>query len=295
MVRPVTIILYHNTAANQVNTVKYIADNPLGFFEGMLYSRFEAVKKNPLLIDPFRNSVYSEYSAFAEKKKEVGLFNALSYKAGEGFFLIAEAGISSYVSKGISAKFKTPTGGKNPLLDEPSINKNNFKLNKNAKPATNKVVNNPKDTFSGILKDETGSVRLGGKGNAGSGVNRVGKSGAISHPVVDSPRVGSGLKNDPFHDISDIIDNYAKDAKRFDLPNKKGHIDDLYQIEGSIVKYKTNFNKVKNNAPEMVQTKEIIDGVFEWVVDPTISGVTHRTFIPGGKVSGKINQWGVVK
>ncbi|KHD13466.1 hypothetical protein [Clostridium butyricum] len=61
-------------------------------------------------------------------------------------------------------------------------------------------------------------------------------------------------------------------------------MDDLYQIEGSIVKYKTNFDKVKNNAPEMRQTKEIMDGVFEWVVDPTTKTVTHRTFIPGGKV-----------
>ncbi|MGO5136351.1 hypothetical protein ACTQ31_06380 [Clostridium butyricum] len=50
------------------------------------------------------------------------------------------------------------------------------------------------------------------------------------------------------------------------------------------MKYKTNFDKVKNNAPEMRQTKEIMDGVFEWVVDPTTKTVTHRTFIPGGKV-----------
>ncbi|MEI3613058.1 hypothetical protein [Pseudogracilibacillus sp. SO30301A] len=42
----------------------------------------------------------------------------------------------------------------------------------------------------------------------------------------------------------------------------------------------------------MLQTKETIDGVFEWVVDPTTNTVTYRTFIPGGKVTGKINQWG---
>ena len=124
------------------------------------------------------------------------------------------------------------------------------------------------------------------------GIKGVREAETISHPVLEYPRVGSGLKNDPYHNISDIIDNYAKDAQRFDLPNKKGHMDDLYQIEGSIVKYKTNFDKVKNNAPEMRQTKEILDGVFEWVVDPTTKTVTHRTFIQGGKVSGKINQWG---
>ncbi|WP_241740719.1 hypothetical protein [Lysinibacillus sphaericus] len=117
-------------------------------------------------------------------------------------------------------------------------------------------------------------------------------TGELKHPVLDNPRVGSALKDDFYHNFNDIIDNYAVDAQRFDLPNKKGHMDSLYQIEGSMVKYETKYVKVKNNAPEMLQTKETIDGVFEWVVDPTTNTVTHRTFIPGGKVSGKINQWG---
>ncbi|MGF0470785.1 hypothetical protein ACQQ6W_14215 [Lysinibacillus fusiformis] len=117
-------------------------------------------------------------------------------------------------------------------------------------------------------------------------------TGELKHPVLDNPRVGSALKDDFYHNFNDIIDNYAVDAQRFDLPNKKGHMDSLYQIEGSMDKYETKYVKVKNNAPEMLQTKETIDGVFEWVVDPTTNTVTHRTFIPGGKVSGKINQWG---
>ncbi|MEK4522393.1 T7SS effector LXG polymorphic toxin [Psychrobacillus sp. FSL W7-1493] len=114
----------------------------------------------------------------------------------------------------------------------------------------------------------------------------------LKHPILDSPRVGSALKDDFYHNFNDIIDNYAKDAQRFDLPNKKGHMDSLYQIEGSVVKYESKYVKVKNNAPELLQTKETKDGVFEWVVDPTANTVTHRTFIPGGKVTGKINQWG---
>lgn len=68
-------------------------------------------------------------------------------------------------------------------------------------------------------------------------------------------------------------------------------MDSLYQIEGSVVKYETKYVKVKNNASEMLQTKKIIDGVFEWVVDPTTNTVTHKTFIPGGKVTRKIIQW----
>jgi hypothetical protein len=73
--------------------------------------------------------------------------------------------------------------------------------------------------------------------------------------------------------------------------NKKGHIDMFYQIEDSIVKYDTKYVKLKNNTTETIQTKETINGVLEWVVDPTTNTVTHRTFIPNGKVSGKINQW----
>jgi hypothetical protein len=115
---------------------------------------------------------------------------------------------------------------------------------------------------------------------------------AIKHPVLDNPRVGSALKDDFYHKFDDIIDNYARDAQRFDLPNKKGHMDSLYQIEGSMVKYDTKYIKVKNNAPKMVQNKQTVNGVFEWVVDPTTNTVTHRTFIPNGKVTGKINQWG---
>ncbi|WPK12105.1 hypothetical protein R6U77_19815 [Lysinibacillus louembei] len=119
-----------------------------------------------------------------------------------------------------------------------------------------------------------------------------GVKGKLKHPVLDNPRVGSALKDDFYHNFNDIIDNYTVDAQRFDLPNKKGHMDSLYQIEGSMVKYETKYVKVKNNAPEMLQTKETIDGVFEWVVNPKTNTVTHRTFIPGGEVTGKINQWG---
>lgn len=125
-------------------------------------------------------------------------------------------------------------------------------------------------------------------------VNKVASKSVknLKHPVLDNNRVGSALKEDFYHSFNDIVDNYAINAQRFDLPNRKGHMDSLYQIEGSMVKYDTKYKKVKNNAPEMIEKKETIRGVFEWVVDPTTNKVTHRTFIPGGKVSGKINQWG---
>ncbi|MEH6852188.1 hypothetical protein SAMN04488168_11065 [Bacillus sp. 491mf] len=158
-----------------------------------------------------------------------------------------------------------------------------------------KTVQNGKDTLQKIQSSssdggsvkkvkETNKLDKGGHGTKGTD--------ELKHPVLDNTRVGSALKDNFYHSFNDIIDNYAVDAQRFDLPNKKGHMDSLYQIEGSMVKYDTKYVKVKNNAPEVLQTKKTINGVFEWVVDPTTNKVTHRTFIPDGKVTGKINQWG---
>jgi hypothetical protein len=68
------------------------------------------------------------------------------------------------------------------------------------------------------------------------------------------------------------FDNYAGDATKFVIPTKgPGGVvireSELSQIEGS------------NNG---------VEGVFEWIVDE--GDVTHRRFIPGGKVTGFPNQ-----
>ncbi|MGG0386295.1 pre-toxin TG domain-containing protein [Priestia filamentosa] len=136
---------------------------------------------------------------------------------------------------------------------------------------------------------ETGEVK---RHTPNKNTEKTKVSRELKHPVLDNTRVGSALKDDSYHNFNDIIDNYVVKAQRFDLPNRKGHVDSLYQIEGSMVKYETQYGKVKDNAPTMLEKKKTIDGVFEWVVDPTTNKVTHRTFIPNGKVTGKINQWG---
>ncbi|MDA8142164.1 MAG: fibronectin type III domain-containing protein [Desulfobacteraceae bacterium] len=95
----------------------------------------------------------------------------------------------------------------------------------------------------------------------------------IDNAVIGKPRVGSANKlPDGQHGFNDIIDNYAGDAAKFDVPTKGpgGKVvrtSELRQIEGS------------NNG---------VDGVFEWIVDK--GNVTHRRFIPGGKVTGYPNQ-----
>lgn len=95
----------------------------------------------------------------------------------------------------------------------------------------------------------------------------------IKHPIISSKRVGSALKEDLYHAFSDIIDNYAQYAKKFDLPDRDvaklpGLKKSLYQIEGSL---------------------DGIDGVFEWIVEwwpNKESVVSHRYFLKNGKITG---------
>lgn len=95
----------------------------------------------------------------------------------------------------------------------------------------------------------------------------------IKHPVVDSKRIGSALKKDPYHAFSNIIDNHAQHAKAFNLidhatKTNQGLTKTLYQIEGSL---------------------NGVDGIFEWIVENYTnqnSVVSHRYFIKNGKVTG---------
>ncbi|WP_339627551.1 DUF637 domain-containing protein [Pseudomonas sp. UBA2684] len=95
----------------------------------------------------------------------------------------------------------------------------------------------------------------------------------IDNSVIGKPRVGSANKlPDGQHGFNNIIDNYAGDAAKFEIPTKGAggkvvRVSELRQIEGS------------NNG---------VDGVFEWIIDQ--GDVTHRRFIPDGKVTGLPNQ-----
>lgn len=90
--------------------------------------------------------------------------------------------------------------------------------------------------------------------------------------VSGLPRTGSALKGDPHHAFPNLVDNFARDAQRFEIPTKgPGGVvvrtSELFQVEGSL------------NGKA---------GVFEWIVDQ--GSVTHRRFIPGGTVTGFPNQ-----
>jgi len=96
--------------------------------------------------------------------------------------------------------------------------------------------------------------------------------GGTANPVLGKPRVGSALKSDPHHAFPDLVDNFATDAQRFTIPTRGpgGQVvrqSELLQVEGSLSGRQ---------------------GVFEWIVDQ--GQITHRRFIPGGRVTGSPNQ-----
>jgi hypothetical protein len=111
-------------------------------------------------------------------------------------------------------------------------------------------------------------------GNTGASVGVDGQKGSanIENPVLGRPRTGSATKTDPQHSFPDMADNYVGDATKFSIPTKgPGGVivrqSDLYQVEGTL-----------NGKP----------GIFEWIVDQ--GQVTHRRFIPDGKITGFPNQ-----
>ncbi len=106
-----------------------------------------------------------------------------------------------------------------------------------------------------------------GGGVYGDFGNTKGSEKNISNSVVNSKRVGSAQKPDSHHSFSDIVDNYAGNAQSFILKGGDGKTRTLYQIKGSL-----NGQK----------------GIFEWIYDGT-KGVTHRRFIPNGKITGRPN------
>ena len=116
-----------------------------------------------------------------------------------------------------------------------------------------------------ILGEGTDTARLARMTNNDIDATRATKK--VTNPIVRSSRVGKATKLDAHHAFPDIIDNYAGKAKTFSLKGADGKKRKLYQIKGSL--------NGKN-------------GIFEWILDKE-KGVTHRRFIPNGKITGKPN------
>jgi len=94
----------------------------------------------------------------------------------------------------------------------------------------------------------------------------------IENAIHNLERTSGAAKVDIHHAFPDIIDNYVGDAIEFSISTKgPGGIvirqSKLYQVKGSL------------NGKS---------GVFEWIIDQ--NKVTHRRFIPNGKITGYSNQ-----
>ncbi|WP_193352499.1 phosphoserine aminotransferase [Heyndrickxia coagulans] len=156
----------------------------------------------------------------------------------------------------------------------------------------------------GLAAEGIGRVRAPAENTHGienttkAAVNKILKSNAdrrmiknISHPVLDNTRFGSALKKpDGQHGFNDIIDNYAQFADEFEFVGGDRVKRKLYQIEGGIkyYDYKDVYNK-ELRIKERITIVKDQNGIFEWIVDP-YKGVTHRRFIPNGKITGFPNQ-----
>lgn len=106
-------------------------------------------------------------------------------------------------------------------------------------------------------------------GTVGAGSEAPGLSGL---PRSGSAALKSTVKQDIQHAFPDIVDNYARDAARFKIPTKGpgGEVvgeSELYQLRGGW---------------------QGDEGIFEWIAREGV--VTHRRFIPGGRITGYPNQ-----
>ena len=119
--------------------------------------------------------------------------------------------------------------------------------------------------FVGEIADTAKLARMAD--DAVDAAKTIKKSKNISNPITNSVRRGKANKLDAHHAFSDIVDNYAGKAKTFSLKGGDGKERQLYQIKGSLRGKK---------------------GIFEWILDEDM-GVTHRRFIPNGKITGKPN------
>jgi len=113
----------------------------------------------------------------------------------------------------------------------------------------------------------------------------VGEAGAWVHnacartagaDVAGLPRSGSALKTDPYHGFPRIIDNFARDATRFEIPTRG---------PGGVILRNSELFQVEGGLEGALHGR---DGVFEWIVDQ--GELTHRRFIPGGGLTGYPNQ-----
>lgn len=138
--------------------------------------------------------------------------------------------------------------------------------NQQVKPNRGKAVEGKSKTGgTEITNDIVGKPRVGG------GVKGEGSGAKIDHvkPITDVNEKGQQIIIKEFpatpraHGFTEIVDNYAGSATKFDLGNGAT----LYQIEGSL---------------------NGVAGRFEWITQN--GNVTHRMFVQGGTINGEVSR-----
>lgn len=115
-----------------------------------------------------------------------------------------------------------------------------------------------KGTEDGFILDALGTFYLASQDYSRVFTSNKHTSSTINNDIVSKPNVGSALHTDSYHRFPNIVDNYAGDATRFEIPNGT-----LYQIQGSFNGY---------------------NGRFEWIIQD--NQVTHRLFVRNGTING---------
>jgi hypothetical protein len=147
----------------------------------------------------------------------------------------------------------------NPILEQPRVGYGHW--NKKLEDGT--IVKVRYEPGSGNTIDQINSepvIGLDGKPLMVNDPRRT-KQGKIVDKVAMAEFPAGSFRE---HGFTDIVDNYAGYATQF--PGNNGST--IYQLEGSL-----NGNS----------------GVFEWIIDPNLGGVSHRRFKKGQTITGKAN------
>lgn len=147
--------------------------------------------------------------------------------------------------------------------DVPTVTRVNVQTSE-VRRVESRQVTGSREEFASLFSPASGPSTTPGKRSVATEATSPGLSGVN--------RMGSALKTDAQHAFPDVVDNFATEGSKFSIPTKgPGGVvvrnSELFQVEGSL------------NGKS---------GVFEWIVDQ--GEMTHRRFIPGGKVTGYPNQ-----
>jgi hypothetical protein len=211
--------------------------------------------KKPTFWEDIKSFVNSVHVAAQQRNED-------KFNSGGDFLNYLTFGISGSVSNGARSRYQS-------MVSDPSLSNVANYATVGFTGAVNRAVNPERPLSLQHWMDSAGVVMVGYAGfkiggNAYKNTTWSGSTSSnISNDILGAQRVGSALKNDPYHAFNNIVDNYAGMATKTSCNNGM-----LYQLSGS-------YNGVA--------------GRFEWIIDSNgmhAGQVTHRLFVAGGTMNG---------